>query len=145
MAKRPTYKSLVKKLDKIFSIYIRLRDRIDGKYCKCVTCGKIIPWKSKKQGRTFLVRGADAGHFMIRGRWNTRWHEKNVHAQCVRCNHWSEGQQKVMAKYIDEKYGAGWSEQLRILSMIRVKIQRYQIEGMIEHYTKKVKEMESEQ
>ena len=37
--KKPTRKSLVEKLDKIFSIYIRRKDAID-EIATCVTCNK---------------------------------------------------------------------------------------------------------
>ena len=37
--------NLTKKLDKVFSAYIRLRDAMPSGYFKCPTCGRILPLK----------------------------------------------------------------------------------------------------
>lgn len=47
--KKPTRKSLVEKLDKIFSQYIRRKDAIN-EIATCVTCGKKIIIKSYNVG-----------------------------------------------------------------------------------------------
>ena len=45
-SKKPTRSKLVKKLDVIFSQYIRLSNSNSRGYCKCVTCGKEGHWKN---------------------------------------------------------------------------------------------------
>lgn len=62
-------------LDKVFSFYIRLRDSMPGGMCKCISCGKIVPF-SKIQ----------AGHYRSRGNMSTRWNPDNVNGECVECN-----------------------------------------------------------
>jgi len=79
---------------------------------------------------------------MVRQRMNTRWDEKNVHTQCLKCNHFSEGEQFKMAEHIDEEYGEGTAKLLIVLSKINRKWIKFELEGMIEHYKKKIKEME---
>ena len=54
MPKKASRKTIVKKLDAIFSIYIRRRYAKDD-IAECVTCGKQDHWKSLQ-----------AGHFMSR-------------------------------------------------------------------------------
>lgn len=63
----------------IFSRYIRTRDCIattgDPNFGKCITCGKTYPFKRLQ-----------AGHF-IPGRTDAiLFDERQVHAQCYRCN-----------------------------------------------------------
>ena len=61
MPKKPSRKTLVKKLDKVFSQYIRRRFAVN-EIAKCVTCGKQAHWKDLQ-----------AGHFMSRKHYSTRW------------------------------------------------------------------------
>ena len=49
MAKKVTKTALVKKLDAVFSIYIRRRFAVND-IAKCVTCGKEDHWKSLQCG-----------------------------------------------------------------------------------------------
>ena len=62
-------------LDKVFQFYIRLRDaRPDGR-CKCISCGKIVPFDK-----------IQAGHYRSRKNMSTRWSELNVNGECFTCN-----------------------------------------------------------
>lgn len=122
---------LDKKLWTIFSRYIRLRDRFEGDYVKCVTCSHIGHWK------TF-----DAGHFMSRRFKSVKFNEKNVNAQCKGCNGPKHGMQYEHGKAIDRKYGEGTAEWL---SSEARKVKRYtpfELEELIKYYTKEVKRMQ---
>ena len=55
MPKKLTRSKIVKKLDAVFSQYIRLSNTDKHGYCTCVTCGKKYFWKQ-----------IQAGHFMSR-------------------------------------------------------------------------------
>lgn len=94
--------------DKWFSLYIRLRDIVDGTLIICVTCGLWVYWKK-----------ADCGHYMTRDKPMTRYNEQNAHAQCRGCNYYRKGQQSIHGKAIDYKYGEGTSDKLIALSRIR--------------------------
>lgn len=91
MAKKPTRKSLIKKLDTVFSEYIRRRYAIND-IATCVTCGKKDHWKKLQ-----------AGHFMSRKHYATRWDDDNVEVQCQACNVFRYGEQYLFAKYLGEK------------------------------------------
>lgn len=67
-------KQLTSKLDKIFSLYIRLRDTDENGYFKCPTCGKIKAFKQ-----------ADCSHYWSRRHTSTRWNEDNCCAECSHC------------------------------------------------------------
>jgi len=81
MAKKPTRKTIVKKLDKLFSLYIRTR-YAKNEIAECITCGKKAHYKKLQ-----------AGHFMSRKNYATRWEEKNVEVQCYACNVMRYGEQ----------------------------------------------------
>lgn len=68
--KRFSRTSLTREADRVHSLYIRLRDKGNP----CITCK--TPWQENFQ----------CGHFMSRRHLNTRWIEKNSHAQCPQCN-----------------------------------------------------------
>lgn len=77
-SKRPKKKSqrtLINKLDKVFSLYIRLRDAMPSGYVRCISCGQIKKFED-----------VDCGHFFSRTHMATRFDEDNCHAECAYCN-----------------------------------------------------------
>ena len=64
MAKKLTRTKLVKKLDTIFSQYIR-KVNSDNEISTCFTCGKQDHWKKLQNG-----------HFQSRRHYSTRWDER---------------------------------------------------------------------
>jgi hypothetical protein len=119
MAKKPTRTTLVKKLDAVFSIYIRRRFAVND-IAKCVTCGKKDHWKSLQ-----------CGHFMSRKHMSTRWHEDNCQVQCAGCNVFRYGEQYKYSLYL----GNNLSEQLHIESKQIRKFADVELQELIEHYT----------
>jgi len=125
-SKKPTRSKLVKKLDVIFSQYIRLSNSNSRGYCKCVTCGKEGHWKNG---------GIQAGHFMSRKHYSTRWDERNVKPQCVSCNMFRSGEQYKFSQYL----GNNLSEELQLKSNIITKFTSDELQDMIDSYSAKVK------
>ena len=83
MAKKKTLKYWKTKIDAPFHQYIRRRDADDNSgYCQCISCDKPIHFEE-----------SDAGHFISRGKLATRWDERNVNAQCRKCNRFEYGRQ----------------------------------------------------
>ena len=121
-------KSLVKKLDIIFSKYIRLRDSNNGVF-RCCSCGQIKPYAS-----------ADAGHFINRRWMATRWREDNVHAQCSACNRFDEGNAVGYTLFMIDKYGKAHVEYLQALKNQTMKYSDWELEALIDDYKKKVKD-----
>ena len=119
MAKKVTRKSLVEKLDKVFSIYIRRRYAIND-IAKCVTCGKKDHW-SKLQN----------GHFMSRKHLSTRWNEDNCQVQCAGCNVFRYGEQYLYSQYLGDKL----AQELYIKSKETRKFDDVELQELIEHYT----------
>ena len=123
--KKLTRSKLVKKLDNIFSQYIRLSNSKNGN-CTCVTCGKVGDWKNG---------GMQAGHFQSRKHYSTRWDERNVKPQCVGCNMFKAGEQYKFSLYL----GGKLSEELLQKSRETVKFADVDLIEMVDYYSNKLK------
>jgi hypothetical protein len=122
MAKKPSRKTIITKLDNIFSQYIRLRYS-KNEIATCVTCGKQDHWKKLQ-----------AGHFISRKHYATRFDPDNVQVQCSGCNVFRYGEQYLFSKYL----GVDLSEELLIKSRKIQKFSDNELLEMIELYTEKV-------
>ena len=122
-----TISKLKKDLDKVFSLYIRLRYASKDGIVKCFTCDKTAHYKKMH-----------AGHFMSRKHHATRWNEDNVQVQCVKCNLFGQGEQYAFGKLLDIRIAEGKAEELQELSRTTVKYMRFEYEDMIKFYKEKV-------
>ena len=120
-------KTLVKKLDIVFSKYIRARDSKDGMF-RCCSCGQLKPYEQ-----------ADAGHFVNRRWMATRWREDNVHAQCRSCNRFDEGNAVGYTLFMISKYGQPHVEYLNSLKNAGCKYTDFELELLIKEYKAKFK------
>lgn len=125
MPRKPSRKNLIKRLDTVFSKYIRLRDSDPEGYCRCSTCGEVHHWTK-----------IQAGHFISRKHYSTRWDEENVHAQCVACNVFRYGEQYKFSLYIGENL----SKELYDKSRLIVKFTDVEIKEMIDDYNDRIKQ-----
>jgi hypothetical protein len=121
MPKKLTRSKLIKKLDTIFSRWVRLSNSVN-EICTCVTCGKESHWKD-----------IQAGHFISRKHYSTRWDERNVKPQCVGCNVFKYGEQYKYSLYLGNKL----SKKLLIESRIIIKFTNAELEDMIKEYTER--------
>lgn len=128
-----TRATLVKKLDRIFSQFIRLRATDAGGVGKCYTCNSRRHYTE-----------VDAGHFMSRACMSTRWDEQNVQFQCKRCNGFRSGEQYEYALQLDMQYGDGTASMLHSKSKQMKKWTISELEHMIEHYKRRVNELRSD-
>ena len=125
-AKKPTRSKLVKKLDTVFSQYIRLSNADNNGYCTCVTCNKAFHWKE-----------IQAGHFMSRKHYSIRWSTRNVKPQCVACNVYRAGEQYKYSLFL----GSELANELYLQSKEIVKFTNYELEDMINDYSEKLKKL----
>jgi len=126
LTKKPNRKLLVKKLDTIFSEYIRRR-YAKNDISECVTCGKKDHWKKLQ-----------AGHFMSRKHYSTRWDERNVEVQCQGCNVWRYGEQYKFSLHL----GTDLADELLIKSRQIEKFSNADLVMMYETYKQKVKDLD---
>ncbi|MDD5434885.1 MAG: recombination protein NinG [Nitrospira sp.] len=123
--KPPTIKSLIKKADTVFSEYIRRRDK-----GICVTCGKKKHWKKMQ-----------CGHYYSRGKYGTRWDERNAGCQDVRCNIFLKGNYPSFAEYMYSHFTADELSELKMLSQRTNLNLRELCKSVIEEYTEKLKNL----
>lgn len=121
-----------KKLDRIFSIFVRKSNIFDkhNELCRCYTCGAIVHWK---QG--------DAGHYITREHKGTRWDERNVKFQCQSCNRFKSGVSDEFALHLIKDYGQEVLEELNRHKWIPTKIDDFQVLAMIQDFKLKIKEL----
>tara|TARA_X000001382_G_scaffold110644_1_gene87250 strand:+ start:243 stop:617 length:375 start_codon:yes stop_codon:yes gene_type:complete len=118
-----TRSKLIKKLDRIFSEYIRKRDSDNNGYAKCISCDKKQHWKEM-----------DAGHFRSRKYMSTRYDEQNVFIQCRYCNRFNQGSIYEYSRAL----GVELSEKLYLKSQETKKHSIFELEELIEHYKSKI-------
>lgn len=135
---KPKHKSVRKlkaEVRVIFGRYIRMRDSLKTTgtldYCKCITCSRLIPYKESQ-----------AGHF-VDCRYNaTLFDERNVNAQCARCNVYLGGEILKYRRVIIELHGEGVDIELEDKAL---EIKRYtvvELEAMRAEYQEKIKELQ---
>lgn len=129
--KKPTRSQLVKRLDNLFSEYIRRRNTDYQGVTRCFTCGKEDHWKKLQ-----------CGHFQSRKHYATRWHETNCQVQCAACNVFRYGEQYKFGLNLDSEFGEGIAEELLNLSKNIVKLSNSDLLDKIEHYKNKIKLLE---
>lgn len=119
--------SLKKKLDNIFSKYIRFKNSDKDGYCICITCGKRVFWKEIQNG-----------HYITRNHLSTRWLEQNCAPQCVGCNVFGRGRPDIFALKIIEKYGKDELEKLNLAKNMITKFHNLDLIHMLRLYIDKL-------
>jgi len=120
--RKKTRKNIVKRLDTLFSLYIRLRES-DNEMVKCFTCGKVSHYKKNMQ----------CGHFQSRSAYSTRWDITNCQVQCYGCNVMQQGRQYQFGLNLEKKYGEGTAEKLLIKSKQTVKYSNEDLQELIQY------------
>lgn len=134
--KKRNYKSkpnLVKKLDRLFSLYIRLRDAMPNGYVRCISCGKI---------KTF--DDVDCGHFYSRTHMSTRFDEDNCNAECKFCNRFSADHLIAYQTNLIRKIGISRFEKLGLKAKSTCHWLDSELEDRIKYYSQKVNELNRE-
>ena len=118
---------LKKKLDAIFSKYIRWYYADANGYVECYTCGVTKP-----------VKEMQCGHFQSRRHYATRWHTDNCRVQCQKCNIWEQGQQFIFGNKLNAEIGNVKFNELIQLSNTTVKYTQQDYLNMLEYYKKEL-------
>ena len=118
--KKPDLKA---KLDKEFSIFIRLRDCMPNGYFRCISCGKIKP-----------LEQADCGHYHSRRHLFTRFDEDNAYAECRSCNRFSADHLIGYEKNLIAKIGQQKFNLLKVKAASTSKMSDFEYEQLIKYY-----------
>lgn len=76
----------------------------------------------------------DCGHGIGRQHKATKYHEKNNHAQCKKCNGFEGGRRETYKEEVDKRYGAGTWDTLEVLSRGVCKRGQFEIDALTKHY-----------
>lgn len=117
---------LKRKLDKIFSEYIRRRD--EG---QCFTCPTQRDWKEMQNG-----------HFVSRSANSLRYDERNCNCQCPADNIFKHGNMPAYAVALQKKYGPNILKELLARGKEIKQFTRAELEALIEKYQQKVKDLD---
>ncbi len=121
---------LVKKLDRVFSLYIRLRDAMPGGYVRCISCGRIKKFED-----------VDCGHFHSRTHMATRFDEDNCHAECRFCNRFSADHLIGYQRNLIQKIGQQRFDLLNLRAHSTCHWLDCELEEKIAHYKAEVKRL----
>lgn len=124
---------LIKRLDKVFALYIRLRDCMPNGFGRCISCGKIKSY-----------RELDCGHFFGRSNMATRFDEDNCSAECQGCNRASSDHLIYYQENLIRKIGVARFSTLRERAHSIKKWDDEELKRMILHYTNEVKRLSQE-
>lgn len=123
---------LIKKLDKYFALYIRLRDVMPSGYFRCISCGRIKPFEE-----------GDCGHFHSRLHMATRFDEDNCNAECRYCNRMSADHLISYQRNLIQKIGQSRFDLLDVKAHSAKHYMDFELEQMIEHYKNECKKLSS--
>lgn len=129
--KKTDYK---KKLDEVFSQYIRLKHSDSHGYCKCISCGKIHFWKEIQNG-----------HYMSRRYLSTRYSEDNCRPQCVACNIFNQGNAQMYRRALVKEIGEDKVNLIEVTARtVTSRLSAFDYEQLFKHYKKLVDELKKE-
>ena len=119
---------MIKKLDTIFSQFIRLRDTNEYGRGRCITCGEWFDYKE-----------LECGHFRSRRHLTTRWLPENAHAQCTECNQAEDIGAYMIAML--NIHGMDVASDIIEKSRVSYKFTKDEYDEMYKHYQAKAKEL----
>lgn len=119
--------TLIEKLDRVFSQFVRKSSADESGFIKCYTCPKILHWKKMHNG-----------HYKDRDHMCTRWHLKNNNCQCPTCNIDLRGNLEVYKSALIRDYGMDIIQELDILSKQITKFSKPELEEMIFEFKEKL-------
>lgn len=123
----------IKKLDRIFSEFIRLRDTMPNGMFRCISCGKIKPYSQ-----------ADCGHYHSRTHMSTRFDEDNANAECRSCNRFCADHLVGYRKNLIAKIGEHRYNVLEWRAHQTKKWSDFELKELIKHYQAKIKDLKGE-
>lgn len=127
-----TRKTLINKVQLKVQLYARLRDcggRSGG--ANCISCGL---W--------FRFEDMDGGHFVSKTSSAIRFDERNINAQCRKCNRFLHGNERNYFHGMVKKYGLEVTEEIESQEHITKKWSEPELLELLNYYTEKIKEYE---
>lgn len=127
--KKPS--TLIEKLDRVFSRFVRKSSANEHGICKCYTCGVELDWKKISNG-----------HFISRKHFATRWDLDNCRTQCNICNEIKAGNLIVYRDNLTKEKGETFVLELIRKAMVETHFSKPELEEMIQEYKEKLKTLD---
>ena len=124
---------LTKKLDRVFSAYIRLRDVMPSGVFRCISCGQI---KQFSQG--------DCGHYHSRTHMATRWEPDNANMECQGCNRVKSDHLIGYRRNLIDKIGLDRVNRLEMLAHSQKHWLDSELQDKIDYFSREVKRLSQE-
>lgn len=104
-----TYMALIHMLDKEVSFYVRYTNQFPpgSGFCKCYTCGNVLP-----------IKKIQCGHYISRRYFVTRFELDNLRPQCSGCNKWRGGEPVKFRQNLIEEIGDTRVNRIEMLSRL---------------------------
>lgn len=130
---RKSSSAAVRKLDKTFSLYIRLRDSApwDHRFFRCISCGQIKPFDQM-----------DCGHFISRTHMATRFDTQNAHGECRACNRFSADHMLAYQRNLEAKIGKPAVEMLMVRGRQTKKWSAFELDLLQKHFEEEIAKMQ---
>jgi hypothetical protein len=128
LPKQKSKSALIKKLDTVYSLYIRYRDLDNNGLARCFTCGKRDDPKN-----------LHCGHYWSRRHLSVRWEEANTEVQCYACNCMQEGNKPAFTIALIRKHGVGILDKLEWKKNNEFAPDAFTLDLLIKEYTEKLK------
>lgn len=127
-------RAAVRKLDSVFSLYIRLRDSraYGGKYFRCISCGRVLPFEK-----------GDCGHYISRRNMALRFSEDNCNMQCSHCNRFQDGNIIDYRNGLVRKIGEQRVEILESQRHQSKKWSAWELEILTDHYKEETEKLKA--
>jgi hypothetical protein len=122
-------KTLVKKVKTKAQLFARLRDcngRTGG--ASCISCGRYFPFAE-----------LDGGHWIRATHSACAYDERNINAQCRRCNRFEDGAQHRYMIGMVKKYGQDVVDELLSLEFVSRKWTIPELEELDKYYNIKIR------
>lgn len=120
--KPPSKAKHLKKLEKVFNKFIRLRDCVDG-WGNCISCGENFPFER-----------LHAGHYHHSKTSVLRFNELNVNIQCIGCNTYKNGNLIGYRETLVLRHGEEAVKEIESIRHQQLKMSRQEIDEQIEYY-----------
>jgi hypothetical protein len=131
--KRLSISQLTKKLDTIFSLFIRLSASDRNGMVRCFTCDNVHHYKAIQNG-----------HFQSRRFMSTRFDPINCAPQCYACNVGMSGMQYEFGKRMDALYGKGIADLTVQKSKVVHKFTTDEMLELIDYFREKVEKLKKQ-
>lgn len=128
MKKKKSQRLVVKeRVQKLANRHARLRDTHEDGGANCISC---LEWKDYSE--------LDGGHFIPTTSEAIRFDERNINAQCIKCNRFMGGNSRHYLRAMVRKYGQDVVDELESLEKTSRKWTLEELLGLEIYYKKKI-------